>query len=85
MSASVPQSNAAGIIHSQKIQDAALLHTLATHPERALPAGKTLRVGLLKPAVEADASSLEARVTDAMHKAFWDQVRDDASFPRIEC
>ena len=61
----------------ERIRDVALLHVLATHPERVLPAGKSLRVGLLRPDTEAEVSSLEARVSDAMQRAFWDQVRVD--------
>jgi hypothetical protein len=58
-------------------EDAALLHILATHPDRIIPAGKSLRSGLLRPerVVSSNASSLEARVSGAMHKAFWSEVR----------
>lgn len=63
------------------LQDAGLLHTLATRPERILSPGKSLRAGLLSGTKERefDLSSIEGRVEvkvyNAMHKAFWDRVR----------
>ena len=79
--------------YTQELQDVALLHTLATHPERVLAPGKTLRSALLgrKEQRKSDTGGpefekrVEAKVYKTMHKAFWDQVRGEYFYLAAIC
>lgn len=57
------------------------LHVLATDPTKVLPPGKSLLSVLSRPRSENDhasgsAPSLQAKVEDMVHKAFWDEVSE---------
>lgn len=65
---------------AEALNQAYFLHLLATDPERVLPPGKSLLSVMLQPRAptrhqEGKPPSLQAQVEDAVHRAFWDEVR----------
>ena len=53
------------------------LHVLATDAEKVLPPGKSLLSVMSNPnslTADSDAPTLQSRVEDLVHKAFWDEV-----------
>jgi hypothetical protein len=54
------------------------LHLLATNPAKVLPPGKSLLSVMTRPRTRSHAdeetSTLQERVSDAVHKAFWDEA-----------
>lgn len=71
------------------IGDGQLLHLLATRPESVLPPGKRITsIFSDASAIQGDSSKsvkspVEERVSEIVHKAFWDEVRfqSDSSGP----
>ena len=61
------------------MKDAATLHALATHPERILKPGKSLRSALITQngaIIETlDGKRLETKALYMLQKAYWDKVR----------
>ena len=54
------------------------LHLLATDPKKVLPPGKSILSMMSKPHAQGaldGKSTLEEKVTEVIHRAFWDEVR----------
>lgn len=60
------------------LNNACFLHILATDPTQVLPPGKSLLSVMSRSRTTADGDtkpSLQSKVEDIAHKAFWDEVR----------
>lgn len=56
------------------------LHLLVNHPEKVLPPGKSLLSVMLKPErarekTEGELPTIQEKVEEVVHRAFWDEVR----------
>lgn len=58
----------------QVLNQAYFLHVLATNPAKLVPPGISLSM-MAQPPQTPEPSTLHARVEEAAHQAFWDQVR----------
>ncbi|KAH8093953.1 hypothetical protein BXZ70DRAFT_1072755 [Cristinia sonorae] len=66
------------------LNQAYFLHVLAMDPQKVLPPGKSLLSVMSNPSVlnaDSDTPSLQSRVEDLVHKAFWDEAREALSSP----
>jgi len=59
----------------QVLNQAYMLHVVATDPAKVLPPGKSLLSMMTRAPPPPDPSPLHAKVEKVVHKAFWDEVR----------